>query len=112
MKEQAIETVKNLLETKDSMEKALEFSSNAMRRVREANPVARIKVLQLQRDIKNFKESNGEARRSAAAILAKSLVAPSKPAPKPVSKPAFCTKCGAQLTPGATFCGNCGAKMS
>jgi len=96
-----------MLEAKNSMEKAHDFASRAMRKARAKSSLDNIRELGLSRDIASLKATEGEARKSAAVRLARSLAVPRRP----VLKAVFCGSCGARLTPGAAFCANCGAKM-
>ncbi|MDD3920182.1 MAG: zinc ribbon domain-containing protein [Eubacteriales bacterium] len=69
---------------------------------------ARANIAQAKADIEQIKAENAaEAAAKAAPV-----------APQPAAQPAaaaqpkaFCTSCGAVITPGAAFCGNCGAKQ-
>lgn len=111
MKDQKnVEIVKNLLAAKNSMEKTHDFAAKSMSRARAKNPVDKLRVMQLAREIESLRGAKGQARKTAAAKLAKSLVARPKATIKPVAGPVFCRNCGAQLTPGVAFCGNCGAR--
>ena len=101
------EIVKKLLDAKHSMEKTHDFASKSMGKAREMNPVAKLRVMQLHQEIESLKGTKGQARKSAAAKLARLLVV----RPRPASKSVSCNKCWAQLTPGAAFCHSCGAKV-
>ncbi len=105
-KQTTAQIVIKMLEDKNAMEKAHDFVSNTMRKVRSKNPVAKIRVVQLQQEIESLKVSKGEDRKSAAGKLARSLVVHRKTMPRTLS----CNKCGAQLTSGVAFCAGCGAK--
>lgn len=100
------EIILDLLDAKNSMEKSHDFASKSMLAARAVNPVARLQVLQLHQYIENLQKAKGDARKSAAAGVARSLVAPRKR----VLKAVYCEHCGAGLTPDAAFCGNCGAR--
>ena len=100
------EIILDLLDAKNSMEEPHDFASKSMLKARGMNQVVQLPVLQLHQNIENLKKAKGDSRKSMAAAMAKSLVAPRKR----VLKAARCEKCGAGLTPGTAFCTNCGAQ--
>jgi membrane protease subunit (stomatin/prohibitin family) len=100
------ETLRKMAEAKNSMEKSEDFVSDAMRAARAKTSLDSFGAMRLSRAISGLKASRGEARKSAAAGLAKSLLVTDKPA----SKAAFCKECGTKLNPGAVFCPGCGTK--
>jgi hypothetical protein len=97
-----VEIVKDLLQVKHSMEKAHDFAAKSMRTAEGLDPVGRIPVLQMHRDILVLKGSRGTAKKAAAAQLAHSLLAH--------HRALACGRCGARLSPGRAFCGQCGQK--
>lgn len=103
-KQTSIDIVRNLLATKDSMEKTHEFASNTMRKTREMNPLYNIRILQLHQNILNVKHSENEAKKSAVVELTRLLSG----TPKAI----YCHKCRTKITPDTTFCGNCGTKVT
>jgi hypothetical protein len=107
VKQTTDQIVIKMLEDKNAMEKAHDFVSSTMRKVRSKDPVAKIRVMQLQQEIEILKVSKGEARKSAAGRLARSLAVHRKSMPRTLP----CNKCGAQLTSDVTFCADCGAKV-
>jgi membrane protease subunit (stomatin/prohibitin family) len=102
------EILMKIAEGKNTMEKSKDFAQKTMGAVRAKTSLDSFGVMQLSRDVVNLKASSGEARKSAAAGLAKSLSTPHKP----VSKARFCGNCGNKLAAGAVFCPNCGAKLN
>jgi hypothetical protein len=98
--------VLKMLGDKNAMEKAHDFVSNTMSKVRSKDPVAKIRVLQLQQEMESLKVSKGEARKFATGKLVTSLAVHRKSMPRTLS----CNKCGAQITFGSAFCTVCGAK--
>lgn len=99
--------VKTLLDAKNRMEKKQSVSARFMQRARDANPVNSVPALKALQDLQTLKHATGEARKTAAASLAKTLLAP----PKRKSGH-LCKKCGAQITSGITFCGDCGNRVT
>ncbi len=98
-----VEIVKKLLETKNDMEKSSDFAAASIRRAQKTNPVKKFREVQLFQTIRKLEDTQGDARKSAAAGLVKSLNF--KTAPKK------CGQCGAQIENGARFCENCGAQL-
>ncbi|MDD4923213.1 MAG: zinc ribbon domain-containing protein [Dehalococcoidales bacterium] len=97
------EIVKKLLESKNSMEKSFDFASNSMLRAHKMNPVKNIRTLQLYQVLEELNDTQGDARKQAAADLVKLLNV--KTAPKK------CGQCGAEVEVGTKFCENCGAQL-
>jgi hypothetical protein len=96
------EIVKDLLRVKHSMEKAHDFAAKSMRAAEGLDPVGRIPALQLHKDILVLKRARGTAKKAAAGQLAHSLLVH--------HRSLACQRCGARLTPGKAFCGQCGQK--
>jgi hypothetical protein len=96
------EIVTDLLKVKHSMEKAHEFAAKSIQAAERLDPVGRVPVLQMHKDILILKGSRGTAKKVAAAQFAHSLLAH--------HHALVCQKCGAQLTRGRAFCGQCGQK--
>jgi hypothetical protein len=98
------EIARDLLNAKNSMEKAHDFAANSVRAAERLDPVGRIPVLQMHKDVLVLKRTRGTARNAAAAQLAHSLLTH--------HKALSCQRCGAQLTQGKAFCGRCGEKTA
>ncbi len=97
------EIVKKLLESKNSMEKSFDFASTSINRAQKMNPVRKIRTLQLFQVVQELNNTQGDARKKAAAELVKSLNV------KSVSKK--CGQCGTEVEASAKFCKNCGAQL-
>ena len=85
------------------------------KRFEDANPVNRMPLAKALFDIRVLRKTKGRARKQAASDLVKMmLVKPlATPAVKRVATAnAFCTNCGANVSPGSAFCGECGKKVA
>ena len=97
-----METALSLLRAKESMEKSFNFVPGVMKRAAAKNPINRIEIFKLQKEIIALKAVDGSARAHAAGDLLRTVV--SRP------KAPGCKACGNRLRPEARFCPRCGAK--
>jgi len=105
MKQQTnYEVARDLLAAKNKMEKSGEYATETMRKIKEKNPVNKVRGAQLNLAMQNLKRAAGDTRKTAAGDLMKAVSVP----PKKAAKSAYCTKCGAPIAADAAFCGKCG----
>ena len=107
MKQQTnYEVARDLLAAKNKMEKSREYATETMRKVKEKNPVNKVRGVQLNMAMQNLKRTAGETRKTAAGDLMKAVSG----LPKKAMKSAYCTNCGAPIAADSAFCGKCGTK--
>jgi RNA polymerase-binding transcription factor DksA len=107
MKQQTnYEVVRDLLAAKNKMEKSGEYATETMRKIKEKNPVNKVREVQLNLAMQNLKRTPGDARKTAARDLIRAVSVP----PKKAAKSSYCTNCGAPIATDTAFCVKCGTK--
>jgi ribosomal protein L40E len=96
----------DLLAAKNKMEKSKEHATDLMRKIKDNNPVNKVRGVQLNLAMQNLKRTAGDTRKTAAVDLMKAVSVP----PKKAAKSAFCVNCGASVAADAAFCSKCGTK--
>jgi ribosomal protein L40E len=88
------------------MEKSGKYAADTIRKIKDKNPVNKVRGAQLNLAMQNLKRAAGDTRKTAAGDLMKAVSVP----PKKAAKSAYCTNCGAPIAVDAAFCGKCGTK--